>query len=138
MVQATAVEQLQRFRNQEGLFGRPAAAAAAARMAGHARWSAYGASAPALQHCVVRVLAQVRLSSSTWMLSYKRCLSAESVCTLLCDLLAHYFYYVQPSSACACERNWSTHDYIHSKKRNRRRRPSVQRSWSTSSATSDS
>ncbi len=25
----------------------------------------------------------------------------------------------QPSSACACERNWSTYDFIHSKRRNR-------------------
>lgn len=25
----------------------------------------------------------------------------------------------QPSAACACERNWSTFDFIHSKKRNR-------------------
>ena len=26
---------------------------------------------------------------------------------------------LQPTSACACERNWSTYDYIHSKKRNK-------------------
>ena len=26
---------------------------------------------------------------------------------------------LQPSSACSCERNWSTYDYIHNKKRNR-------------------
>ena len=26
---------------------------------------------------------------------------------------------MQPIGACACERNWSTYDYIHNKKRNR-------------------
>ena len=26
---------------------------------------------------------------------------------------------IQPTGACACERNWSTYDYIHNKKRNR-------------------
>ena len=26
---------------------------------------------------------------------------------------------IQPSGVCACERNWSTYDYIHIKKRNR-------------------
>ena len=34
-------------------------------------------------------------------------------------LMSDWSNALQPSSACSCERNWSTYDYIHNKKRNR-------------------
>ena len=63
ILQAEGVLQLQRFRNNQGLFGRKAATAAAQKMPAHARWAMDGASTPRLQSVAIKVLARVFISA---------------------------------------------------------------------------
>lgn len=58
-VQARVVAQLQQFRSMQGLFGRPAAVTAAAKMPAHAWWNMFGACTPELQRVAIQVLSQV-------------------------------------------------------------------------------
>jgi hypothetical protein len=80
--QVKAIEQLARYRNGEGTWGRPMVRESAKRLPGWKFWAEWGAECPELQSVAIKVLSQI-------------------------------------SCASACERNWSTYDFIHNKKRNR-------------------
>ena len=111
--QVRAVTQLTLFKERKGLFARPAAREAACSMAAHAFWQAYGATVPELQKVATRVLSQVRpfsIGFNVLILAKEHELMRKLVWHSGC---------IQPTGACACERNWSTYNYIHNKKRNR-------------------
>ena len=40
-------------------------------------------------------------------------------CCCCCCCCCHCCHGLQVTSSCACERNWSTYDYIHNRKRNK-------------------
>jgi hypothetical protein len=80
--QVKALAQLAKYRNFEGIFGRPVVMESAKSLPAWKFWLQFGSECPELQRVAVPVLSQV-------------------------------------SCASACERNWSTYDFIHSKKRNR-------------------
>ena len=68
---------------------------------------------PELQKVATRVLSQVRpfsIGFNVLILAKEHELMRKLVWHSGC---------IQPTGACACERNWSTYDYIHNKKRNR-------------------
>jgi Protein of unknown function (DUF 659)/hAT family C-terminal dimerisation region len=62
--QVDAVNQLERFRNGEGLFGYQVALASASKMHAHAWWSQYGSATPQLQEVAIKCLSQVSSASS--------------------------------------------------------------------------
>lgn len=80
--QVKAIEQLAKYKNGEGTWGRPMVRESAKKLPGWKFWAEWGGECPELQSVANKVLSQV-----------------------LC--------------ASACERNWSSYDFIHSKKRNR-------------------
>jgi hypothetical protein len=82
--QVKAIEQLAKYRNSEGEFGRPFVNASAKKLPGWKWWVEFGSECPEPQSVAQKVLSQI-------------------------------------SCASVCERNWSTYDFIHSKKRNRLR-----------------
>jgi hypothetical protein len=82
--QVKAIEQLAKYRNSEGEFGRSFVKASAKKLPGWKWWVEFGSKCPDLQNMAQKVLSQI-------------------------------------SCASVCERNWSTYDFIHNKKRNRLR-----------------
>jgi hypothetical protein len=77
-----AIEQLAKYRNSKGEFGRPFVKASAKKLPGWKWWVEFGSECPELQSVAQKVLSQISCTS-------------------------------------ACERNWSTYDFIHNKKHNR-------------------
>jgi hypothetical protein len=80
--QVKAIEQLAKYMNSEGEFGRPFVKASVKKLPSWKWWAEFGSKCPELQSVAQKVLSHI-------------------------------------SCASVCERNWSTYDFIHNKKRNR-------------------
>jgi len=79
--QVKAIEQLTKYKNLEGEFGRLFVKASVKKLPGWKWWVEFGSEWPELQSVAQKVLSQI-------------------------------------SCASMCERNWSTYNFIHNKKRN--------------------
>ena len=111
------------FMAKEGLFGAQGRASRAASvLPAHQWWEMYGVGVKELQKVAVRVLSQVGCELS---LCSGWCCDAPLLALQL--QVAHTTpaahtptpRVLQVSSASASERNWSSYDYIHNKKRNK-------------------